>query len=118
MTHTFRSALALAVVLGAAACDRPSQETLPDDLQRDLAATSSQGVELAPRAGGTQVVSAIEGGAVESPTPERPAARPTPRPAQRSASPRRSPTPVRPAVNVERDPAPAPVAEAPEAEAP
>lgn len=73
--------LATALALGACSSSAPEQ-TLADDLQRDLAMTAGTAVELAPKSGGQQVVSAIES------TP----AVAQPRPVQRA--PRRSPTPA------------------------
>jgi translation initiation factor IF-2 len=73
--------LATALVLGACSSSTPEQP-LADDLQRDLAMTAGTAVELAPKAGGQQVVSALES------TP----AVPQPRTSQKA--PRRSPTPA------------------------
>ena len=50
--------LATVAILGACAGGTPEQP-LADDLQRDLAMAGGTAVELAPRAGGQQVVSAI-----------------------------------------------------------
>ena len=73
--------LVTALVLGACSRSTPEQP-LADDLQRDLAMTAGTAVELAPKSGGQQVVSAIE---------SAPAV-PQPRPV--SKAPRRSPTPA------------------------
>ena len=73
--------LATALVLGACSSSAP-EAPLADDLQRDLAMTAGTAVELAPKTGGQQVVSAIES------TP----AVPQPRPVQKA--PRRSPNPA------------------------
>ena len=77
--------LATALVLGACSRSTPEQP-LADDLQRDLAMTAGTAVELAPKSGGQQIVSAIErmdpiptparqrvGRAVDGPGPKSPA---------------------------------------------
>ena len=94
--------LASALALGACSSSSPDQP-LADDLQRDLAMTAGTAVELAPKAGGQQVVSAIE---------SAPAA-PQPRTVQKA--PTHSPTP---APEVAPAPVLADVTPEPEVEAP
>ena len=78
-----RLTVVLASALALGACSSSSSEQpLADDLQRDLAMTAGTAVELAPKSGGQQVVSAIE---------SAPAA-PQPRTVQKA--PRRAPTPT------------------------
>jgi len=93
--HGLTGAGALVALLVAAACGRSS--TSQDTLQRDLQLAGSSGLELAPRASGTQVVSSIE----ETPgaVPAKSTARvrtPSKAPAQRN--------PVRAASNVPHTP--------------
>lgn len=72
----------IAFAAALAACGRDAGDTaLASDLQRDLEQARATSVELAPRAGGMQVVSAIE----------RVPPRTTPAPVERA--PRRTPTP-------------------------
>jgi hypothetical protein len=101
------TALGLALVLGATACDG-TRPALAEDLQRDLDLTKSEAVELAPRRGGTDVVSAIEGGVAPAEPEQRATApaptRRAPRVAARAPSPQRAPVRAAPAT-------PAPVAE-------
>ena len=61
--------LAAVLVLGACAGNAPEQP-LADDLQRDLNMAGGTAIELAPKAGGQQVVSAIES-APPVPTPAK-----------------------------------------------
>jgi hypothetical protein len=73
--------LVTALVLGACSRSTPEQP-LADDLQRDLAMTAGTAVELAPKSGGLQVVSAIESApAVAQPRPVSKAPRKSPTPA-------------------------------------
>lgn len=77
--------LVVALVLGACSSSAPEQP-LADDLQRDLAMTAGTAVELAPKAGGQQVVSAIESTpAVARPRPVSKAPRKSPAPAPQPA---------------------------------
>ena len=94
--------LVSALALGACSSSSPDQP-LADDLQRDLAMTAGTAVELAPKAGGQQVVSDIE---------SAPAA-PQPRTSQKA--PQHSPTPAPQAAPV---PVLADVTPEPEVEAP
>ena len=89
--------LVSALALGACSRSTPEQ-ALADDLQRDLAMTAGTAVELAPKAGGQQVVSAIE------------SAPNAPQPRTSQKAPRRTPTPAPPQA------APAPVTAAAEPE--
>jgi hypothetical protein len=81
--NTTLAALAAAVLLGA--CLRgDAEQALADDLQRDLDMAGGTAVELAPKAGGQQVVSDLES------TPPAPQPRPIAR------APRKPPTPPTP----------------------
>ena len=102
--NRIRLTVVLASVLALGACSSSSpDQPLADDLQRDLAMTAGTAVELAPKAGGQQVVSAIE---------SAPAA-PQPRTAQKA--PQHTPTP---APEVAPAPVLADVTPEPEVEAP
>lgn len=73
----------LALVALTAACSRTpaSDDRASADLERDLAAARTSAVQLAPRAGGMQVVSAIERiPATPAPSPSAKVARKAPRP--------------------------------------
>ena len=105
--------LSAALFIGAAACSPGSPARADDALLSDLEQASAAGIELAPRATGTQVVSAIE----RTGAAPRPAVSPkkrTPAPAPR----RTAPLPKAPEARVATTaPAPDPEAEvAPAAE--
>ena len=76
--------IASLALLGACANGNAAEQQLADDLQRDLDMAGGTAVELAPKSGGQQVVSAIE----STPNAERP------RPVQKA--PRRTPEPTPP----------------------
>lgn len=82
--NTTLAALAAAVLLGACARSDAAEQALADDLQRDLDMAGGTAVELAPKAGGQQIVSDLES------TP------PAPRPRPIARAPRRPPTPPKP----------------------
>ena len=109
MRRTAIPVLIAAVAL--AACSQGDALPVDDALERDLQVVQGSAVELAPRAGGQQVVSAIESAPVNpQPRPSAPAPRrksPTPQP------PAPTPEPVlaaaEPAEATVDAPAPAPV---------
>lgn len=84
----------IALVLAAAtlaACGRgATEQPLADDLQRDLDMAGGTAVELAPRSGAQQVVSAIEAtpaGQKPQAVSRAPGPKPTPRAPQQAAAP-------------------------------
>ena len=105
MRHT-RLTASLAALFLAACAPGAADEPLADDLQRDLDMARGTAVELAPRSGGQQVVSAIEStpaAAKPRPVAKAPTRTPTPTPPQ--------PAPVPVVAEVEPEPeveAPAP----------
>jgi len=89
MSRNVRILTAISALAVAAAC---SPAASPDEaLLRDLEQAQSAGIELAPRATGTQVVSAIES------TPNRATAKASPATAKRSPTPQRAPVAKKPA---------------------
>jgi len=97
-------AASLVVLSAVAACGRTDKAVVIDDeLKRDLAAVGSGSVELAPKAGQSQVVvSAIEGGPTSAPERSKtPPKTSQPRPAATKA--------VSPVERVASAPRPAPV---------
>ena len=97
---------ALAALLGTAACRSPAK---PDAaLLNDLDQASAVGIEMAPSANGTQVVSAIEAvpsATKRTATPQRVARQPAPR---KAPSPQRAPTPEPQVAAHDDAPAPTP----------
>jgi len=111
-----RVTVAIAAMVGVAACSNTTSKPMDDGLKTDLAAVGGQAsssLELAPSSAKNQVVvSAIEGGPESAPKPaaKKVIPHPTPKPAQRVAA-RQDPAPA---------PAPAlpPVQQAPATPAP
>lgn len=79
--RSFRLTASLAALLLAACAPGAADEPLADDLQRDLDMARGTAMELAPRGGDQQIVSAIESTPpVAAPRPIQKAPRRTPQP--------------------------------------
>ena len=100
MQKRYRLATAVLTLAGVAACGQKGQQP-SEDLRRDLDQVGSSGIQLAPNAAGTQVISAIEQGPAGTMKTAEPQMRATPR----ATAPR---------MKAPSAPAPAVVAEAPQ----
>ena len=103
----------LLVAATVVACGRQSASPMDDALQADLQAATAATIELAPRAQGTKVVSAIESRQPTQPTvtPVRRVTRPAPQPEPETRQPTRTaetnePTATRPATTPAVQPPP------------
>lgn len=103
MSRHVRTLTAISALVVAAACSPASS---PDEaLLRDLEQAEAASIELAPRASGTQVVSAIES------SPNRATAKASQSTSKRSTTPQRAPVVKRPAPEPSLAQAPEPTPE-------